>query len=451
MEARARSDWRWFVAAAGLVLGLAFGLRHGTGFLSKGVEFDERWIRLPIDDLLARGWSVETAIDFQETKGPAMIWPYALFGEAFGGDLNNLRLLSLLFFVGGVVPLLLIARRAGVRGAGYVGVAALYALLPQHAVLGQMLMSEASFVFGCLWLVWIFLWGFGEAERRGRRVAGPVLFGLLLAILLHHRVHAAAFAGAVGLVTLERDRLGAWPWWLACGLAAAARVPLWWRWGGLVSPEYQSMHGLGLGVDAATYLGAALLPLTGVFLAGAVWERIADRARPDRTTIGLILGGGLVGLGLGLVFPPDLRETLSFRDMDLFRFLGFTSRVASEAWSGPAAANAAMVAMSTLGFASLGALAAKAWSAPSSSGPDATATPPAPQLATVLRLQTWTLVGGIGMYALTYAYVFDRYLLPWAILLPIAWWRALPVPLRWAQGLLLGAMLAYYTRAWLVP
>ena len=46
-----------------LVLVAAMALRYATNILDKDAIFDERYIRLPIDDLLARGWSVETAID----------------------------------------------------------------------------------------------------------------------------------------------------------------------------------------------------------------------------------------------------------------------------------------------------------------------------------------------------------------------------------------------------
>ena len=49
---------------------------------------------------------VETAIDFKETKGPTLIWTYAVGGAALGGTLNDLRLVSVLFFVAGIAPLL---------------------------------------------------------------------------------------------------------------------------------------------------------------------------------------------------------------------------------------------------------------------------------------------------------------------------------------------------------
>ncbi|MHC4108416.1 MAG: hypothetical protein ACYSTY_10065 [Planctomycetota bacterium] len=205
--------------------------------------------------LIDESWSVENAIDFEETKGPALIWTYALVGELVGSELNRLRLVSVAFFVLGSVPLLLIGRACGVAGPWLLIVAALYVLLPHNAVLGQLLMSEPVFVFGSLWLMWIFVRGFGASAASERRVIGPVAFGAILAILLHNRVHAAAFGAAAVLVAWERDGRRSWPWWAACAAAGLVRVPLWIRWGGLVSPEYQSMHGLGFSPASLTYLG----------------------------------------------------------------------------------------------------------------------------------------------------------------------------------------------------
>ena len=93
--------WPWMLGAFLLVLVTAIALRHATNVLDKNAVFDERYIRLPIDDLLARGWSVETAIDFTETKGPTLIWAYALGGALVGPELNGLRLVSVVFFVVG--------------------------------------------------------------------------------------------------------------------------------------------------------------------------------------------------------------------------------------------------------------------------------------------------------------------------------------------------------------
>ena len=82
--------------------------------MSKGPVYDEQYITEPIHQLINDGGSVETAIDFEETKGPAMIWPYAFFGKMFGGTLNDLRLVSVWCSIFGLAILLWIAVRSAV-------------------------------------------------------------------------------------------------------------------------------------------------------------------------------------------------------------------------------------------------------------------------------------------------------------------------------------------------
>ena len=72
-----RDDRRWAVASMLFIVLVAFGLRWGTEVTERGPLFDERWITRPIAEIIRHGWTVQTAIDFQETKGPALIWPYA--------------------------------------------------------------------------------------------------------------------------------------------------------------------------------------------------------------------------------------------------------------------------------------------------------------------------------------------------------------------------------------
>ena len=194
------NSWLWYTSAVLIVVLVALGLRYGTNVLDRPSAFDERHIRVPIDNLVGEGWSVETAIDFVETKGPTMIWVYAVGARVLGSELNDYRLLSVLLFAGGVVPLLLLCRRCGMDGPALPAVAALYVLLPHHAVLGQLLMSEPLFVFGALWLMWAFVWGFGTSRVSQRAVLGPIVFGVILSVLLHLRIHAVAFAGAAALV-----------------------------------------------------------------------------------------------------------------------------------------------------------------------------------------------------------------------------------------------------------
>ena len=153
------------------------------------------------------GWSVETAIDFEETKGPALIWPYALLGETLGGSLNDLRLVSGLFFVLSVVPLLLLATRAGSRGASLLLAALGFMLLPYEIVFGQLVMGEASFLFGALWLVLIALWGFGDSTHGPHRWSA----GAYWSRHLHSRIHAVAWAGAICPVAFQREGIRSWP------------------------------------------------------------------------------------------------------------------------------------------------------------------------------------------------------------------------------------------------
>ncbi len=94
----------WTIGSVLLVLAVALVLRYSTNILDEGPVFDEHFSLGTMQTLLLSGWSVETAIDFKETKGPAYIWAYAAAGMFVGSELNALRLVSNLFFVLGVVP-----------------------------------------------------------------------------------------------------------------------------------------------------------------------------------------------------------------------------------------------------------------------------------------------------------------------------------------------------------
>ena len=107
-----RDGW-WIVVSIVLLVFLSFFLRWSSNVMEKGATWDERYILVPIMDLVNEGWSVETAIDFQEAKGPAMIWPYALWAEVFGDSLNTLRLLSLICLLLTSLPLMWLALRCG--------------------------------------------------------------------------------------------------------------------------------------------------------------------------------------------------------------------------------------------------------------------------------------------------------------------------------------------------
>lgn len=421
---RDRGSWAWAVAAAVLVVAVAAGGRYATRIRDKEALYDEVYLYGAIEDLIVKGWSVETAIDYRETKGPALIWTYALAGAAAGSGLDDMRLVSAIFFAAGVVPLVLLCRRCGLRGSEIALAALFYALLPHNAALGQLVMSEPSFVFGALWLMWAFAWGFGPRRGQGHPAAGPIVFGVILAALLHHRIHAAAFGCAACLVAFERDRVASWPWWAACAAAALLRVPLWLRWGGLVAPEFQGMHSLGLGLDGVTYLVAALAPWTAIFL----WPGLVAGWKRPRALVP-IGAGAVVGMALAIVASPDLGETLTFGDRSVHRFLGFVATAGRTASDLPPLQGLVVAALAIAGGAGLGALAGLAWSRPARGGLAA-------------RLAVWTLAAGCAMYLLTRAYVFDRYLLSWGVLMPLVWVALLPRPALALQGVVLGAFAA---------
>ena len=297
----------WVIVSLLVLLATALSMRYGTGIGEAGPRFDEQYITVPMFQLMEEGWTIQTAIDYEETKGPALIWPYAILGDWLGGDLNALRQVSCLFFVLSGIPLLLIALRCGVRRIQLLLAIVGFILLPYELVFSQLVMGEGSFVFGALCMVLVVLWGVGGfggvadgSRDRGHPVAGPILYGLLLAILLHSRVHAVAWAGAACLATWQLKGVRSWPWWVASIVAGLLRVPLWTRWGGLVSPEYQNLHGLGFRLESLTYLGAALLPLAGMFLIVFCW-----RYRFCRWWF-LCPLGAVIGLALALVAMPDL-------------------------------------------------------------------------------------------------------------------------------------------------
>ena len=164
----------WIFISLLALLVTALSLRFGTDIRSLGPQFDERYITVPMNDLMENGWSVETAIDYQETKGPALIWPYAVFGKWLGGDLNALRQVSCLFFVLSGIPLLLLALRCGLRNSGLLLAMVGFMLLPYELVFSQLVMGEVSFVFGAVFLFLVVLWGMGEAPVRIRRAAGRI-------------------------------------------------------------------------------------------------------------------------------------------------------------------------------------------------------------------------------------------------------------------------------------
>jgi hypothetical protein len=132
MHNSTKHDWLWMICAVLFVAVVLIGVRFGSTILHSDLVFDERHITVPINDLIEKGWSVQTAIDFEETKGPAMIWPYAFLGELFGGSLNALRLVSVLSSIGCMAVLSFIASLCGVRRSGHLAIAVGWLLLPTY-------------------------------------------------------------------------------------------------------------------------------------------------------------------------------------------------------------------------------------------------------------------------------------------------------------------------------
>lgn len=413
---------------------LAAGLRYGTRILSFDPTFDERFTIVPIGDLITQGWSVKTAIDFQETKGPTLIWSYALMAKLIGRELNDLRLISVIWLCLSIWPLLQIAWWCGLRGGKLWLAAVLYVLLPYNLVLGELVMSEPLFMFNALLLALVFMWGLDIDGGRGHRVTGPILFAVLLSIALHNRVHAVAFAGAACLIALERNGVRSWPWWLACIFAGASRIPLWTHWGGLVSPAYQTMHGLGFALDSMTYLAAALVPWTGLLLWPALMRRgIRLRVR------GLVAVAAMTGLALAWFAPVDYQQTLPFEDLEISRFLGLTATGIRTISADPMMQRVLTTILAVVGMASLGALGTLAWSESIASG-----------RGLAQRFTFWSLLCGCGLYVLTAGFVFDRYLLPWAALISIIWVQQLPRGLLAAQAIALLGFVAWMAKQWLM-
>lgn len=409
MRSTDRPAWGWWMAVA-IVLVAALGVRWSADLSTTTPIFDEQYIIVPINTIIEKGWSVQTAIDFEETKGPAMIWPYAAFGRLVGGDLPTLRMLSVIFFVLSILPLLMLARWAGCSPWQTVAVGVGYVLLPYQLVMGQLVMSEASFVFGAMWLALFFLWGFGRRPAESHRILGPVLFGLLLAVLLHNRIHIVAFAGAACAMATWRDGKASWPWWVASIGAGLLRVPLWVRWEGLVSPEYANLHGLGFRLESMTYLAAALAPLVAVFLVQWWFGR--------RRFKWLVWIAGVAGILLTLLAMPDLTVPAT-AEVDLNsahdRFQGIAATTALKVAGVLGGGSQAVLGlMAGAGLAGLAALAALAMDRDGDRAG-----------GTIAAYAAWVLLVGWALYAMTRGFVFDRFLLGWAVVLPVCWARLL--------------------------
>jgi len=394
MDSTHKHDWPWMFASVLFVAVILLGTRYTSGILESGFVFDEKYITVPIDDLIKQGWSVQTAIAFEETKGPAMIWPYAILGDLFGGSLNALRFVSLLSSIACMLVLSWIASRSGVQKRGHFAVAAGWLLLPYALVFSEIVMGEISFILLELLAVAVYV-----RYRDNYKLLAPLWFGLLVAIALHSRIHVVALIGAVCVCAFLRDGIKSWPWWVAGALAGLLRIPLWLHWGGLVSPKYQNLHSLGFRLESLSYLAAALAPFVGIFAITAWKEKSARR---------WILAAG--GLGLVLVFlaMPNLHipESIDY-DSPNERFQGIVGTAVRVVTSDLVAQKLLLAFFAAVGLAGLVGLQRISRSS---------------QEKLLPQLTFYTLAFGWGLYAFTQGFVFDRFLMVWAFLLPIVWW-----------------------------
>ncbi len=439
MTFRIRENARCLGIGFLVILLAGLGARWGTNVLAKDTVRDEHLMRVPIDDILHRGWSIETAIDYQEVKGPTFYWSYALACQLIGDSINHMRLVSVLFFIGSGVAVLLIASWCGMSGWRLPAVAALYVLLPYNLPQGQLLMSEPSFLFFAGLTMLAFVWGFGATPGEEKRLWGPVLFAIALSVLLHHRPHAIAFAGAAALVSLGRDGVRCWPWWLACFAAGVSRLPLWARWGGLVTSDYQGVFGLGVCSDCMTYLLMALLPVTFVFL----WPALSQREL--RRTWWWTAGGAIAGLALGIIALPDLEARLEFtiqstgEVVDCAAFAGILATAVKSVGAEGVLRSLLIALLSGVGGAAVGAFAQVIAHERGS-----------PTQSTVIRFAFWTLATGLPLYVITRGPIYDRYLLVWLPLMPIVWIATLPRWLVLVQSTVLLAIALFFVQQYLM-
>jgi len=426
-----RGDLLHVAVAVVIMLIVGVVLRIGTGVAGLEPQWDEPVMQPIVERIVDEGWSLDTAVDYEDTKGPVFFWLYALPAELTGADVSSLRLVSVLLFVLAGVPLGLIAVLCRLHPGQTAGVAALYALLPYNAVLGQLFMSEPSFLLGSLLLLLTFAWATASSPNAPARRIGPLLFGVLVAMLLHHRPHVAACAGAIVLTATLRDGVRSWPWWTACIVAGLVRIPLLIRWGGLVTPAYQERMGFGLRFESLTYLLIALLPCTLLLLWPAC-VRVGVRAG-GRRRYGAVGVGAAIGLLFGLVAAPDFEATTEGRRV----FLGMVATTL-----GPLGdsflATIAVIALATLGGAALAATLAAPRGVRDASTRGA-----------VARVAAGTVFLGWAMYGLTRGHLFDRYLLPFVAYLPFLWTLRLPWPLRIAQAVGLLILLVKLATSWL--
>jgi uncharacterized membrane protein (UPF0136 family) len=227
--------------------------------------------------------------------------------------------------------------------------------------------------------------------------------------------------GGICFTAFALQGRASWPWWVASIIAGLLRIPLWMRWGGLVSPEYQALHGLGFRLESLSYLAGAMVPFVGVFAIEG-W-RIAK----SRTSLILSF---VVGVTLVIAAMPDLTvpETIDFEHPNA-RFQGIVATLCLTFSSMP---SLVLALLSGLGLTGLVGL----WQCRS-------------RATLVISITFWSMLFGWLLYACTRGFVFDRFLLTWAFLIPIVWVRILPKWLLIPQYIALSIIAAWLTATWL--
>jgi hypothetical protein len=202
---------------------------------------------------------------------------------------------------------------------------------------------------------------------------------------------------------------------------------------------------MGLRLDSLTYLAAGMALFLGVFLlAWIVYPSHATGLRPGRRWV---VGGLGVGVLLGVLAPvmPSVHGGFDLA-VQHDRFQGVAATI-SRTLAGPGLGGSAVVALlAVIGLGGLGALFAFTGSKQGSPRGDRS-----DQVwSIVLRVQALTLAFGWLLYAATRGFVFDRYLLAWAMALPLAWVILLP---RWLIGIqtaVLALAAMYHVYIWLM-
>ena len=59
MHSSRKHDWGWMFLSVLFVAAVLLGVRYSSGILQTGFVFDEKYITVPIDNLIEHGWSVD--------------------------------------------------------------------------------------------------------------------------------------------------------------------------------------------------------------------------------------------------------------------------------------------------------------------------------------------------------------------------------------------------------